>query len=57
MVMTGGAGKDGFGEFIDRNTFYEIGEDSWRWREDRSYDGGGTWVEGIGTIEAKRADG
>lgn len=54
MVMTG-HGKDGFGEFIDRNTFYEIESDSWRWRKDRSYDGGASWVEGIGFIEARRS--
>jgi len=54
MVMTGGEGSDARGDFIDRNTFYEIGPDSWRWRKDRSYDGGQTWTEGIGYIEAKR---
>lgn len=42
------------GEFVDRNTFYEIGSDGWRWREDRSYEGGKTWAEGIGFIEAGR---
>lgn len=54
MVMTG-SGKDDFGEFIDRNTFYEIQAQSWRWRKDRSYDGGKTWIEGVGFIEARRA--
>jgi len=54
MVMTGGEGSDQNGEFIDRNTFYDIGEDRWMWRKDRSYDGGETWVEGIGYIEATR---
>lgn len=55
MVMTGGEGSDPRGSFIDRNTFYDIGENGWRWRKDRSYDGGKTWVEGIGYIEASRA--
>ena len=55
MVMTGGEGKDPRGAFIDRNTFYEIGKDGWKWRKDRSYDGGQTWVEGVGFITATRS--
>ena len=55
MVMTGGEGRDPRGEFIDRNTFYDITPNHWRWRKDRSYDGGETWIEGIGFIEATRA--
>lgn len=54
MVMTGGEGRDPRGEFIDRNTFYDIGADRWRWRKDRSYDGGKSWIEGVGFIEATR---
>ena len=55
MVMTGGAGKDGQGrEFIDRNTFLEITGDSWKWRKDRSFDGGETWIEGVFFIDARR---
>jgi hypothetical protein len=56
MVMIGGEGKDSLGEFIDRNTFYDINTDRWSWRKDRSYDGGDTWMEGVGFIEATRAD-
>jgi hypothetical protein len=56
MVMIGGEGTDQRGDFVDRNTFYEIKEDSWRWRKDRSWDGGETWFEGIGFIEATRID-
>lgn len=56
MVMTGGEGTDQRGPYIDRNTFSEIGKDSWRWRKDRSWDGGETWFEGIGFIEATRVD-
>lgn len=54
MVMTGGAGSDARGDFIERNTFYEIEADSWKWRKDRSYDNGETWIEGLGFIEATR---
>ncbi len=54
MVMTG-EGRDGRGPFVDRNVFYEITADHWKWRKDRSWDGGKTWIEGIGYIDAKRA--
>ncbi len=54
MVMTG-EGEDQNGEFVDRNTFHDISESSWSWRKDRSYDGGGTWIEGVAVIRAVRA--
>lgn len=54
MVMTGGEGEGPRGKFVDRNVFYEIGTDSWKWRKDRSWDGGENWVEGLAHIEAKR---
>jgi hypothetical protein len=56
MVMIGGRGRDGAGrDYVDRNVFHEIGPDSWKWRKDRSFDGGQTWFEGVGFIEARRA--
>jgi hypothetical protein len=55
MVMIGGKGTDPNGDYVDRNTFYEITTDRWRWRKDRSYDGGKSWTEGVGFIEATRA--
>ena len=55
MVMEG-KGSDQRGDFIDRNTFYNIAADSWSWKKDRSYDGGKTWIEKIALIEAKRAN-
>jgi hypothetical protein len=55
MVMTGGEGRDARGEFMDRNTFYDITKSRWSWRKDRSYDGGESWIEGVGFIEATRA--
>ena len=54
MVMTGGGGTHSQGSYIERNTFYEIGERSWKWRKDWSYDQGKTWVEGVGFIVATR---
>ena len=55
MVMTGGEGKDPAGRaFVDRNVFYDIEADSWKWRKDRSFDGGATWIEGVGHIHATR---
>lgn len=56
MVMTGGEGKDRQGEYIDRNTFFDIEADSWGWRKDRSYDGGKNWIEGVAYISAKRSE-
>lgn len=56
MVMTGNEERDRAGrEYVDRNVFHEIGEDSWKWRKDRSFDGGQTWIEGVAFIEARRA--
>ncbi len=47
MVMLGGQGESAFGSFIDRNTFYDIGADAFRWRKDRSFDDGESWVQGV----------
>lgn len=55
MVMTGGEGIDARGAFVDRITFYNISEDSWSWRKDRSYDDGESWFEGVAFIEATRS--
>ncbi len=54
MVMIG-KGEDARGEFVDRNTFFDITPTSWKWRKDRSYDGGENWLEGVGNIEATLA--
>jgi len=55
MVMIGGEGTDGAGRgYLDRNVFHEIQADSWKWRKDRSFDGGKTWLEGVAVIEARR---
>ena len=54
MVMIGGAGDSAFGPFIDRNSFYDIGEHSWRWRKDRSFDQGQSWVSEVSTMHCQR---
>lgn len=55
MVMTGGETVDPQGRSIlDRNTFYDIGPDAWKWRKDRSFDAGATWLEGVVHVEARR---
>lgn len=56
MVMIGGEGTDSRGPFVDRNTFFDITENSWHWRKDRSWDGGKTWFEGVGFIDATRLE-
>jgi hypothetical protein len=53
MVMIGGEGRDPIGP-VDRNTFYNISEDHFDWKKDRSYDGGKTWIEGVALISADR---
>lgn len=53
MVMTGGEGTDPRGEFVDHNVFYGIGGDAWRWRKDRSWDRGDSWLEGVGFIDCR----
>lgn len=54
MVMTGGEGSSPNGDFVDRNTFYDITADGWKWRKDRSFDGGESWFEGVAHITATR---
>ena len=46
--------SDERGEYIDRIKFYDISENHFQWRQDRSYDGGKTWIDGITMIEASR---
>ncbi len=54
MVMVGGSGDSPFGPYIDRNTFDEISPDGWRWRKDRSFDAGQSWVENVATMRCWR---
>lgn len=54
MVMIGGEGRDAVGQYVDRNTFYNISENHFDWKKDRSYDGGKSWIEGVALISADR---
>ncbi|MCB0280014.1 MAG: DUF1579 family protein [Calditrichaeota bacterium] len=49
-----GKGKDEKGDFISHITFYDIKTDSYRWKADRSYDAGKTWIEKIFSYTATR---
>ncbi len=40
--------------FLTRTRFYDITPNGFRFRQDRSYDDGKTWSEGVLSIEAKR---
>ncbi len=54
MVMTSDEGVDAQErKFIDRNTFHDIGDDSWKWRKDRSFDSGESWIEGVALIDCR----
>lgn len=56
MVMTGGEGVDGKGRvYVDRNTFYGITDEAWRWRKDRSFDGKKSWIGGVALIDCRAA--
>ena len=56
MIMVGGEGVDRQNRsFIDRNTFYDLSEKSWKWVKDRSFDGGESWFEGVARIDCRFA--
>jgi len=52
-LTTRGTADDGR-PYVLRAHFYDIRPNAFRWRQDRSYDGGRTWDEGTLRIEAKR---
>ncbi len=53
LVMEG-KGTDGFGPFLEKAVYFDISEDHYSFKLDRSYDGGQTWIEGMNLIEATR---
>ena len=54
MVLTG-RGTDGEGKaFVSKTRFFDITPTTFKYRNDRSYDQGKTWTEGVLSIEATR---
>ena len=54
MIMYILDAKDRTGEFINRETYYDITETSFKMKSDRSYDGGKTWGEGAYSMKGSR---
>ena len=55
QMHVSGMGTDQQGkQYVSRTRFHDITRDSFRVQQDRSYDNGRTWTEGIVRIEAKR---
>lgn len=53
-LVSTGRGYDAMGSFIERFEYYDITENTYSFRMDRSYDGGNTWIENFGRIRARR---
>ena len=49
-----GKGKDQQGEYLEKIEFFDIKEDSYSWKMDRSYDGGKTWLKNYFSYQAIR---
>lgn len=49
-----GQGKDKQGEYLEKIVFYDIEEDSYSWKMDRSYDNGKTWLKNYFSYKATR---
>ena len=54
-MQTSGQGTDAEGkDYQSRTRYFEIGKDAFKMTQDRSYDEGNTWDEGVLAIDAKR---
>jgi len=49
-----GKGYDDNGAFLERFEYYNISQESYSFKMDRSYDNGNNWIINFGTFEAKR---
>ena len=55
-ILIDAEGKDTRGEYKDRIMFYDISDDGFKWKIERSYDGGETWIENMRIVEARRVE-
>ena len=55
-LVSTGKGYDQAGEFLERFEYYDITENSYSFKMDRSYDGGNSWVENFGRMNATRIE-
>lgn len=49
-----GKGSDQKGNYIEKITFYNISQDQYSWKNDKSYDGGKTWLKNFFSYTAYR---
>lgn len=49
-----GKGTEGQYQFLEKIVFYDIKKDSYKWKMDRSYDGGNNWIKNFFSYEAKK---
>ncbi|WP_223034081.1 DUF1579 domain-containing protein [Hanstruepera marina] len=53
-LVSTGKGYDYQGDFLERFEYYDIKNDSYKFKMDRSYDNGKTWIENFGRFTATR---
>ena len=55
-LVSTGKGYDHQGDFLERFEYYDIQSDSYKFKMDRSYDNGKTWIENFGRFTATRVE-
>jgi hypothetical protein len=53
-LVSTGKGYDYQGDFLERFEYYDIEDNSYKFKMDRSYDDGKTWIENFGRFTATR---
>jgi len=53
-LLSTGKGYDYQGDFLERFEYYDIEDNSYKFKMDRSYDNGNTWIENFGSYTATR---
>ncbi len=56
-LVSTGKGYDGGGEFLERFEYYDITDNSYKFKMDRSYDGGKNWIENFSRLKATKVKG